>query len=227
MSDDTDPMTELAAAVRALVERNGGVLEIEGDSQTLHLGKNSSSDRNGVYLKTGGSERWFFGTIGDDHLVLQRSANGSTHTDVMTIERSGDCRFVTDVHVPELSATRVIADDLVVGDNLIGGAVLTIADDAVGAVVPPRPGGLLVITFDGHSQYPSHNAIGGLISYDVGASPRVELHTSVEASAIVTHDGTLSGTTGDDGVITIAAADGYVEIENRRGSAGKFQCTFL
>ena len=111
--------------------------------------------------------------------------------------------------------------------NDIGGTQVTIADDAVASITPPRKGGFMMMTSSGEGDYPS-SAHSGMLYYDVGAS----LYASIQTSGgIGTNlDASISdvtGTTGTDGNVTVAMQSGAVKIENRTGAARLMQITFL
>ncbi|MTH94879.1 hypothetical protein, partial [Roseibium sp. RKSG952] len=69
---DSDDVAGLPARIDQLLNDYGGIAAL-GLDQTITLDKASAVRIAALILKTGGSDRWFFGTIGDDNLVLQRS----------------------------------------------------------------------------------------------------------------------------------------------------------
>jgi hypothetical protein len=111
--------------------------------------------------------------------------------------------------------------------NDIGGTQVTIADDAVASITPPRKGGFMFITAQGNTDYPQAT-IGSVLYYDVGASLQLNRTTFGgvgNTMDVVTTD--LTGTTGTDGRVTVTVQTGVVKIENRYGSSTTFQITFL
>jgi hypothetical protein len=111
--------------------------------------------------------------------------------------------------------------------NDIGGTQVTIADDAVASITPPRKGGFMFITAAGNSDYPQA-VIASVLYYDVGLSLQLNRTTfgGVGGSMdVVTTD--LTGTTGTDGRATVTVQTGVIKIENRYNQTITFQITFL
>jgi len=112
--------------------------------------------------------------------------------------------------------------------NDIGGTQVTIADDAVASITPPRKGGFMFITDDGNGSFPS-TVRSGFVFYDVGGSLNIQKQTTVgtvgDSINVSTSD--VTGTTGIDGFITVAVQTGVIKIENRAGSSKTYQITFL
>lgn len=119
-----------------------------------------------------------------------------------------------------------MAGTLYLDSNPIGGTEVTIADDAVATITPPRNGGRAVITFGGDVDTPS-SAHSVDIYYDVGSSLEiVKTSTGIGGSVdVVTTD--VTGTTGTDGSTTVAVQSGVIKIENRAGLSKAYQVTFL
>jgi len=109
--------------------------------------------------------------------------------------------------------------------NDIGGTQVTIADDAVASITPPRKGGFMTIILNGNSDFPQqgHQA---MLRYDVGSSLAID-ETAIGGGNIDTTTSDVSGTTGTDGNTTVAVQTGVIKIENRSGSSGTYQVTFL
>ena len=112
----------------------------------------------------------------------------------------------------------------------IGAAELNIGDDGVGEFTPPRTGGFAFITCGGTSSsvFPSHN-FSALIWYDTGGSLTCQKGPawgSVGQDVDVTISD-LTGTSGVDGRVTIAARAGKLKVENRIGAAKTFSVSFL
>lgn len=108
--------------------------------------------------------------------------------------------------------------------NDIGGTQVTIADDAVASITPPRNGGFMTIILNGDGSFPlqGHQA---MLRYDVGSSLAVS--EAIGAGSIDVSTSDVSGTTGTDGNTTVAVQTGVIKIENRSGSSGTYQITFL
>jgi hypothetical protein len=123
----------------------------------------------------------------------------------------------------------VAVEGLTLASNEIGGVQITIADDAVGTVTPPRYGGFMFITTNGTSVYPFY-ALSGLVHYDCGNSVFLDKNTGFGSTSgsLDTTTGILSGTTGLDGKVTTSPqSGGTLQIENRSGASRTFQLTFL
>lgn len=120
------------------------------------------------------------------------------------------------------------------GGNPMGGAKVTVADDAVATITPPRLGGFAFLVTNADT-FP--NVSGStLIYYDTGGSAvsRRLVATSGTVWTGTTGDkvdvttGALTGTTGADGNVTVSAVgDGTIQIENRLGASAQFNLTFL
>ena len=111
--------------------------------------------------------------------------------------------------------------------SIIGGEQVVIADDAVATITPPRTGGFAMVTVGGNNDFP--NKFASLqIYFDVGPSLDIEAiwqASTGAVSAVSTSD--VTGTTGWDGGITIAAQTGVLKIENRLDGSKTVQVTFL
>lgn len=112
--------------------------------------------------------------------------------------------------------------------NDIGGTQVTIADDAVASITPPRNGGFMFITDDGNGSFPS-TVRSGFVFYDVGDSLNIQKQTTVGTvgDSLNVSTSNVTGTTGTDGFITVAVQSGVIKIENRGGSSKTYQITFL
>ena len=168
------------------------------------------------------------------------SPSGSTASNLSLSNRSngdtwigsgfGPIRFQLDENENNSRSTKVTIQSngyLTLNGNDIGGTQVTIADDAVASITPPRKGGFMFVTTNGASDYPLA-ANGAVLYYDVGASLQLNRQTFAGVSGnadVVTTD--VTGTTGTDGKVTYAAQTGVIKIENRYGGAVTFQITFL
>jgi len=110
--------------------------------------------------------------------------------------------------------------------NDIGGTQVTIADDAVASITPPRNGGFMFVTSAGNTDYPKVNE-SGLLFYDVGLSLYIFETSLGTGSDLDVSTSDVTGTTGTDGHITVAVQSGVIKIENRRGFSETFQITFM
>lgn len=97
---------------------------------------------------------------------------------------------------------------------------LTVADDAVTTITPPCVTGFIAI-------FAEDTSANWLIRFfRVGASPAMEEVASGSSGASTT--GTLTGTTGTDGFLTISAkTDGTMDIENRSGASRNITYLFI
>jgi len=109
--------------------------------------------------------------------------------------------------------------------NDIGGTQVTIADDAVASITPPRTGGFMFVTASvTDREYPQQSR-SGMVFFDVGGSLEIQERITATALDISTSD--ITGTTGTDGNVTVAVQSGVIKIENRGGSTHVFDITFL
>lgn len=149
---------------------------------------------------------------GGDRLIL-----GSDNSDDIKIETNGEVQVTSGL--------------LELNGNDIGGTQVTIADDAVASITPPRNGGFMMITCQGDAIYPQVSATG-MLFYDVGTSLDAKkldvfgTYTFGSSDLSVT-TGDLTGTTGTDTHVTVSAMSGVIKVENRVGFAANFQITFL
>jgi|11_taG_2_1085331.scaffolds.fasta_scaffold21206_3 hypothetical protein len=154
-----------------------------------------------IRVQAGGGDKLSLGADSTDHILVQ--TNGEV---------------------------QILSGLLELDGNDIGGTEVTIADDAVASITPPRNGGFMFITAGGDGDYPSAELSGGMLYYDVGASRRMDKGTvfgSPVSTQIITTTADVTGTTGTDGNMTVSAQSGVIKIENRNGGARTFQITFL
>ncbi len=144
---------------------------------------------------------------GGDRLIL-----GSNNSDHIKIETAGEVQITSGL--------------LELDGNDIGGTQVTIADDAVASITPPRTGGFMFVTCAGNANYPKANE-SGLLFYDVGASLYIYETPLSLGSDLDVSTSDVTGTTGTDGHITVAVQSGVIKIENRRGFSETFQITFM
>jgi hypothetical protein len=113
----------------------------------------------------------------------------------------------------------------------IYGGTLSVADDAVGEITPPRQATFMTLSYNATSAYPSH--WGALLYLDVGLS-LVSIVVAGPSSAVVAVQSDVSGTTGTDGKTNVGgtvAADassiGKIRIENRHGTSVTYNYNFF
>lgn len=148
----------------------------------------------------------------DGRLSFQVKGNGGS-TDSFAVDSTG--------------RVEVRSGKLRLDGNDIGGTQVTIADDAVASITPPRKGGFMFVTSQGTSDYPNVTS-SAVIFYDVGASLTClkQSFTGIGSNVLVSTSD-VTGTTSTDGNVTIAVQSGVLKIENRIGSLNTFQVTFL
>lgn len=75
----------LAGRVQDLLDAYSGALSVSGDSKALTLNKALTANDAMTALQTAGAGRWRHGMIGNDDFRVQRSTDGVTFTDAMSI----------------------------------------------------------------------------------------------------------------------------------------------
>tara|TARA_Y100000593_G_scaffold499_1_gene970 strand:- start:4 stop:387 length:384 start_codon:yes stop_codon:yes gene_type:complete len=118
----------------------------------------------------------------------------------------------------------VHAGGVVSSGGIYSGAI-TIADNAVGSITPPRQGVLMSIICDAATAYPQV-AQSGLVFCDTGSS--LAITTIWEGSGqfdVSTSD--VTGSTGTDTNVTVAVQSGTIKIENRIGASVTFYYSFI
>ena len=112
----------------------------------------------------------------------------------------------------------------------IYGGQITIADDAVGTITPPRQGVMMAISYGNDSAYPAHQNMAGLIWCDTGSSLTCAKMTS-EGSSISVHsavDLSAGGETASvDERINISTVAGTIQLKNRIGSSVTWWYNFI
>ena len=170
----------------------------------------------------------------DGHSTLSFDAGQSQAIKIEGTSSSTLGLFTSSTKQMEITSTgevQVASGLLELDGNDIGGTQVTIADDAVASITPPRNGGFMMICCDGDGDYPRVN-FSGMVYYDVGLSLQmVELapwgtyaYGSSNLDVSITD---VTGTTGTDDHITVAAQSGVIKIENRSGGSRTLQVTFL
>lgn len=140
---------------------------------------------------------------------------------------------------PEFQSASIAGDATVGGNAVISGEIrsngnkisantITIADDAVGEITPPKTGGFLFITTGGLTGFPDDQG-AAIIFYDVGSSLRAGLldFTGTVSDKINVSVTDVTGTDGTDGKITVAMQSGVIKIENRAGGPRSFELAFV
>jgi hypothetical protein len=113
----------------------------------------------------------------------------------------------------------------------IYGGTLSVADDAVGEITPPRQATFMTLSYNATSDYPSH--WGALLYIDVGLSI-VSNVVAGPSSAIESVNSDVTGTTGTDTKTTVGGTlatgsgqIGKIRIENRHGTSVTYNYNFF
>lgn len=175
----------------------------DGASMQLKLNKAAAADKAHILLYDNWSGRAEIGLIGNDDLAFKVSADGSAWTDALVLSAA----------TGDTTARRVLS------------GTITIADDAVGSIPTPNPGGMIAICGVHQGAYPQVQH-SGILAYDTGSS--LLLETLALASRMDNRGtATLTGTTGTDGRTSVAVRSGHIDIENRGGNTRTFSYVFL
>jgi hypothetical protein len=102
-----------------------------------------------------------------------------------------------------------------------------LADDSTTTVTPPRSGCIAAMVTDGYAGFPRNQ--GYFFGYiDVGNSLTATAFNIGNVVAVDTSNTTPTGTTGNDGDVTLFLQDnGTIIVENREGDERSFQFTFF
>ncbi len=80
--------SRIAIALVDLKERLDGMINVTGADRVLTLDRAAETDDAFLQFRTNGDDRWRFGVIGNDTLVLQRSEDGTAFATVLSFDRS-------------------------------------------------------------------------------------------------------------------------------------------
>ena len=214
-------------ANRIVIDTSGKVgIGVTSPAVAFHVDDNSSGEQARISSSsTNGATLGFRSTStnGRNYRIGSNFVTGqgefSIHDDTagtvrMTISQTGE--------------VQIASGKLELDGNDIGGTQVTIADDAVASITPPRNGGFMFVTCQGDGTFPQQTYSGSLF-YDVGSSLLVQKHTmdGFVSSDFETSTSDVTGTTGTDGKVTIAVQTGVIKIENRTNGPANFQITFL
>lgn len=192
-----------------------------GQNTTAIFENTNASWANDVSFKYAPS-----GTTVSD-LALSSRSNGS----IWVGSGYGPIHFQLDENENNSRSTKVtVRSDgyLTLNGNDIGGTQVTIADDAVASITPPRKGGFMFITSDGAGDFTAQR-FSCSVFYDAGASLLIEKQTyaATVGDDVNVSTSDVTGTTGTDGLVTVAVQSNTIKIENRSGVARLMQITFL
>ena len=164
-------------------------------------------------------------------------SNGSVRVDIDNDDSSTDRAFV--VSRDNGSATLFSVNELglaefnggISNERGVYGGTLSVADDAVGEITPPRQATFMTLSYNATSDYPSH--WGALLYMDVGLSI-VSNVVAGPSSAIESVNGDVTGTTGTDTKTTVGGTlatgsglIGKIRIENRHGTSVTYNYNFF
>ena len=112
----------------------------------------------------------------------------------------------------------------------IYGGQITIADDAVGTITPPRQGVMMAISYNNDQDYPTHETYVGIVWCDTGASQNVTKLTS-QGGGITTHSGVDLTAVGEsssvDGHLNISTVSGTIQLKNRISGSATWWYNFI
>jgi len=214
-------------------------LNVGGITTTGNVGVGASPDDHRLVVRE---------TASDEKVLELSSANGSCKID---FSRNGDptafikmfedgasgtgaLLFGTGTSVTPTTRLTISSAGLatfsngIKSENGIYGGQITIADDAVGSITPPRQAGIMTLSYNANADYPSHWA--SLLYCDVGLS----LYNIVLAGGATAVNTDVTGTTGANGATTVggvvAAGTGQVgtiKIENRSSGSVTYWYNFI
>ena len=150
-----------------------------------------------------------------DFFTQDNSTSDGTASPRMTIDSSGE--------------VSIDSGYVTLNGNPIGGIRITVADDSVGTITPPRTGGFMCITQGANGVFPQ-SPDSAFLFYDVGTSLRIDKMISGIAGVSGELDVTTSdvtGTTGTDGRTTVAVQSNVIKIECRSSASHTYDITFL
>ena len=196
--------------VRACTIRGAASSIRAADNSMLILGLGNAG-KNTDYRRTAGSDSNFDLSIGTGaRAVILASSLGGVPFAPNIISKNG---LIIDQR-----------SDAVVSESY--GVGFIIADDAVATIVPPRLGGFLTVTVQNGTTFIV--AAGGMVGYSCGATLSAgELSFAGHGANLVATTGTLAGTTGTDGNVTVSARAADIQIENRLGGARTFYVSWM
>ena len=169
----------------------------------LEVGKVVVGDSSTNELLVGfesSSQDFSLGANGTNFMVCA-NATDLDNNELLRISSTGLCTFSNGIK----------------NEQGIYGGQITIADDAVGTITPPRQGVMMAISYGNDSAYPAHQNMSGLIWCDTGSSLTCAKMTS-EGSSLSVGTSDLTVAAGVDGNINIAAISGTIQIKNRVNS---------
>ena len=223
--------TSAASNVVGAFILNSGLIRADVDGGVVGVFNRKTSDGDALVIQKDGS------TVGSINTEGGRIAIGTSDTGLY-FNDGGDALVGWNIsantsrdNAIDLGTSGVKFKDLYLSGsvnfsgNEISGTSITIADDAVGTVTPPRNGGFFTIVYNGIGSFP-FSTHSSFVYYDVGGSLAISKATDHGSNLSVTTSN-VTGTTGTDGHTTVSAQSGVLKIENRSGNSSSYQITFM
>jgi hypothetical protein len=171
-----------------------------------------------------GAEADFDTTTPTNEIVIGYDANGKG--DNTATIGNASC---TAVYMSDDSGASVHAGAVVSSGGIYSGTI-TVADDAVGSITPPRQGVLMSIICQANDTYPAGQQ-SGLFYCDTGTSLDCQsvgaTNSYAQPSEFERHGSDPDGTTSTDGYSGISAQAGVIKIECRRGVSTTYFYSFI
>lgn len=234
--------TVASATTTDLASANASVVAISGTTTITSFGSNAVTQNPLYFIR-------FTGALTLTHnatsLILPAGANITTaagDTALMKYEGSGNwrCMFynkatgnpvntgTSGATVPLLSTANTWTTDQtfsgVATSTHFNTGTLTIADDTATSFTPAALGGMIFVTATGAGTVFMGSALFRAAS---GGNSSMVAGTKGANFDVTTTDGTLAGTTGTDGNITIRATTSAIYVENRSGASRTLTYTII
>lgn len=171
--------------------------------------------RNHVYRAKSGSSS--FGPTTLVHIGAAISGGSVTTTSDTEVE-------IARTSGPATPCITDHSDHTVTTTTITGSYAVRVGDDTAVSVVPPKAGGIALISVETASGFPSSSSTV-IIGYDVGSSlANAKIGGGGNAFVVATD---VTGTTGVDGNSTYGVVTGAIRIENRTGAICDYTLTWL
>ena len=200
--------------------------DVAGTSETSHVtifGTHRQSYADGAAPHFYGSEGAPFMVTDSGRVFIAQYLEGEADLDLRAA--SGSLVRFREGNNSVMTASSTAIDSFGAEYRSTGGATFEVTDDAVISLTPPSLGGTLVLTCMGTGGTFPDESRSGLIFYDTGGSLSIRAQAAGSSLDVQTAD--VTGTTGTNGNVTVAARPGTVKIENRSGSTQRFKFAWL
>jgi hypothetical protein len=189
----------------------GNGINLQADHLTCGLNESHSNGGYGLVV-TAGSD---YALINANRLYDPLGASG-TQEGVTFTGASDRVVFTNNICAPvdttSYDGISALTNSVISGNIPTAGEFATVADDAIVTVTPPNNSGFIDVWVE------TASTLFGRRLFRVGASPAMSAAYSGAAFSSTT--GSLTGTTGVDGQLTISAkTNGTIDIENRSGGS--------